>query len=273
MISNAVVAAVVDTGASYRAYRVDTPDDHIIRNASPERRGFQIESTHTPVRRQSANRLLRERYGWRGYQCVGLPEDPSRSHFSLSATRDGETIGTMTVGFETANPLNCEGAFPEEVQTLRASGRRLCEFTRLAVDPVAGTKAVLAALFHVAYIVAHRLRGVDTLLMEVNPRHVRYYERMLGARVFGSERINDKVNAPAVLLSLDFDYVTAQIEANAGRPERVAAERSLYALAFTRDEEAGIIARLTALQFQRAAKPRPFLFRLPSFRNRAAQVA
>ena len=92
MISNAVVAAVVDTGASHRAYRVDTPDDHIIRNASPERRGFQIESTHSPVRRQSANSLLRERYGWRGYQCVGLPEDPSRSHFSLSATRDGETI-------------------------------------------------------------------------------------------------------------------------------------------------------------------------------------
>ena len=42
---------------------------------------------------------------------------------------------------------------------------------------------MIAALFHVAYIIAHRLRGFDALVMEVNPRHVRYYERMLGARV------------------------------------------------------------------------------------------
>ena len=51
-----------------------------------------------------------------------------------------------------------------------------------------GRQRVLAALFHVAYIVAHRIRGYDTLVMEVNPRHVRYYERMLGARAIGEPR-------------------------------------------------------------------------------------
>ena len=269
MSSSAVVAAVVDHGGSNRIFLMDSLGDPVIRGGNPERRTFQIESNHTPVRRQSANELLKERYAWRGYHSVSLPEDLSGSHFSLSATREGKTIGTMTVGFENTNVLNCEDAFAEEVHTLRASGRRLCEFTRLAVDPGVGTKAVLAALFHVAYIVAHRLRGVDTLLMEVNPRHVRYYERMLGARVFGSERLNTKVNAPAVFLTIDFEYVKSQIEAFAGRPEAAVGERSLYALAFTRQEEAGIIARLTTLHSLPTEKPRPFAFRLPSSRPRA----
>lgn len=30
------------------------------------------------------------------------------------------------------------------------------------------------------HIIAHRLNAFDDLLIEVNPRHVRYYERMLG---------------------------------------------------------------------------------------------
>lgn len=268
MNSNAVFADVFDTGASNHIWRVGPLHDPVLRDASPEQRVFQIEAAHAHVPRQSANQLLKERYGWRGYKSVSLPDNLSGSHFSLSATREGKAIGTISVGFEDANMLNCEEAFPDEVETLRASRRRLCEFTRLAVDQGVGTRAVLAALFHVAYIVAHRLRGVDTLLMEVNPRHVRYYERMLGARVFGSERMNTKVNAPAVLLSIEFEHVKSQIEACAGRPESAATERSLYTLAFTRQEEAGIIARLTTMQAQqraqRAASPRPFMFRLPS---------
>lgn len=269
MYSSAFVAAVVESGGLSHIASVDSVGESCPLTGTPERRMFHIESAHTPVRRHSANQLLRERYAWRGYHGVKLPDDLSGSHFSLSATREGTTIGTMTVGFENPHVLNCEEAFAEEVHQLRMSGRRLCEFTRLAVDPGVGTKAVLAALFHVAYIVAHRLRGVDTLLMEVNPRHVRYYERMLGARVIGSERPNTKVNAPAVLLCLEFAYVKSQIERLAGKPAAVSSERSLYPLAFTRQEEAGIIARLTEPQLApRPERTRPFVFRLPSWPKR-----
>ena len=146
---------------------------------------------------------------------------------------------------------------------LTSSGdRQVAAFTRMEL------LAVLAALFHVAYIVAHRLRGMDSLLMEVNPRHVRYYQRMLGAHVVGGERMNAKVKAPAVLLSIDFSYVKSRIEASdlpiQGRP----AERSLYSMAFARHEEEGIVARLMALQPERPSRRRAFPFRLPSWRSR-----
>jgi hypothetical protein len=73
---------------------------------------------------------------------------------------------------------------------------------------------------------------------------VRYYERMLGARVLGEQRLNRKVNAPAVLLSIDFTYIMEQIGEFGGQEERIAEERSLYPLAFSLSQEAGMIARL-----------------------------
>jgi len=209
---------------------------------------FKIRSADSYVSRHSANVLLRHRYAWRGYHAVSLPSDQTVNRITLTATDEDATIGTITVALDGAEGLAAEDAFNDKVSELRAEGRRICEFTKLAIDPISGTKRVLAALFHVAYIVAHRLRGYDTVVMEVNPRHVRYYERMLGARVLGEERLNRKVNAPAVLLCISFDYIREQIGRFAGQPDLAADERSLYPFAFSLREEAGIIGRLMAAQ-------------------------
>src|SRR5436190_455773 len=90
-----------------------------------------------------------------------------------------------------------------KIRSADSSGRRVCEFTKLAMDSVVRSKRVLAALFHVSYIYGHLLMRYDNLLIEVNPRHVRYYERMLGFRALGEPRQNLRVGAPAVLMSLD----------------------------------------------------------------------
>lgn len=211
-------------------------------------RVFRIRSADSYVCRQHANSLLRDRYAWRGYHAVSLPSDQTTNRITLSATENDDTIGTITVALDSAEGLSAEDAFPAEMEALRRQNRRVCEFTKLAIDPISGSKRVLAALFHVAYIVAHRLRGYDALVMEVNPRHVRYYERMLGARVIGEERTNRFVNAPAVLLTIDFAYIRDQIEAFGGRADLDADERSLYPYAFSPREEAGIIARLMTAQ-------------------------
>ena len=211
-------------------------------------RRFKIASADSFVVRESTNLLLKQRYGWRGYQTVSLPSNQTANRITLTAIEGDETIGTITVGLDGLEGMNCEDAFGAEIAALRAAGHRVCEFTKLAIDPVAGTKRVLAGLFHVAYIVAHRLRGYDTLVMEVNPRHVRYYERILGARVLGAERMNQAVKAPAVLLTIDFGYIAGQIRQLGGRPELSPADRSLYSLAFSAREEAGIITRLMSAQ-------------------------
>ena len=211
-------------------------------------RRFKIKTAEAEVRRGMVNRLLKTRYGWRGYTEVRLPTDRSVQKFTLMAVEEDTTIGTITVSMDGPQRLSVDDTFPEEVQALRAQGRKLCEFTKLAVDPTVGTKRVLAALFHVAYIVAHRIRHHDTLLIEVNPRHVRYYQRMLGFKALGGERLNRSVNAPAVLLTVDFSYVMGEIGRLAGHPERMSTDRSLYSAFMSLREEAAILSRMQSKQ-------------------------
>jgi hypothetical protein len=212
-------------------------------------RSFKIRAADTAGHRSCANILVKRRYAWRGYQSVSIPDDPTGSLITLNATESDATIGTITIGLDGPRGLLAEDTFPDEVARLRATSRRICEFTKLAMDPTTGAKQVLASLFHVAYIVAHRLRGCDMLLMEVNPRHVAYYRRMLGCQVLAAERTNRRVNAPAVLLCLDFAYTREQIGRFAGQPERAATERTLYPYSFSLAEEAGIICRLRDLDW------------------------
>jgi hypothetical protein len=192
--------------------------------------------------------LVTERYGWRGYQTVNLPTDQTSHRVTLTANENGKTIGTITIGMDGPEGMACEDAFKEEIAELRADGARICEFTKLAIDPECGSHHVLAGLFHTAFVVAHLMRGYDGLVLEVNPRHVRFYERVIGAHVLGRERTNRFVNAPAVLLGMSFAEVRQRIaEARQSGPDALGAH-SLYAFAFSDREEAGILARLMSAQ-------------------------
>jgi hypothetical protein len=75
---------------------------------------------------------------------------------------------------------------------------------KLAIDKV--SKRVFAALIHISYIYAHNIHGYTDYVIEVNPRHVMFYKRMLGFRDFGGKRECTRVGAPAVLLRLELDY-------------------------------------------------------------------
>ena len=227
---------------------VENPRIDLLPDGTAGPRRFKIKTAESGDRRSLVESLLKSRYAFRGYNQVSLPTDQSVHRFTLVAIEDDETIGTITVAFDGQQGLSSEGAFLPEVNALREQGRRICEFTKLAIDPTIGTKRVLAALFHVAHIVAHRIRGFDTLLIEVNPRHARYYERMLGCKVLAAERHNPTVNAPAVLLMAEFSYIMAQIGEFGGQPDRAAGERSLYPFAFALSEEASIISRMKARQ-------------------------
>jgi hypothetical protein len=124
------------------------------------------------------------------------------------------------------------------------------------MDSVVQSKRVLASLFHVAYIYAHRLMQFDDLLIEVNPRHVRYYERMLGFEALGRPRLNPRVDAPAVLMRLRFSHAHEEINKFGGWAEYSTVERSLYPLFFSVAEEAAIIGRLHRSQPDSVYEPR-----------------
>ena len=217
-------------------------------NSMPEsydgQRLFKIRAADSNGHRSSASILINKMYATRGYTTTGLPAEGTPNRITLMACEHHETIGTMTVGFDSDNGLLVDELFQEQVDGLRERGRRVCEFTKLAIDSSVKSKRVLASLFHTAYIYAHRVHGFQDLLIEVNPRHVRFYERMLGFVVKGPERMNPRVNAPAVMLALDFSHAHAQIARFGGKPHLAETERSLYPYFFSVGEEAGIVGRL-----------------------------
>lgn len=239
-----VIGVPFETPAALRSLLLDAR----IASRAPEVEGrerlFKIRAADSGGHRSSANILINRMYASRGYSSTGLPAQASAHRLTLTACEHDDVMGTITVGFDSPAGLNVDGLFRQEVDALRDEGRRVCEFTKLAVDTGVKSKRVLASLFHVAYMHAHRVERCQDLLIEVNPRHVRYYERMLGFVVKSAPRLNRTVNAPAVLMALDFAHAHAQIARFGGKPQLAATERSLYPYFLSVGEEAGIVARL-----------------------------
>lgn len=214
------------------------------RSADYGRRVFDIQVADGGSERSEASLLIDRMYATRGYLSSGLAHCADDDRITLVASEAGLTIGTITMGFDARDGLMVDDLFGSEVDALRERGLRLCEFTKLAVDRAVRSRRVLASLFHSAYIYALPIKGADRLLIEVNPRHVGYYRRMLGFQALSEARVNRRVAAPAVLMMLDLSHARAQI-AVLGGLHGVAApeERSLYPWFFSSAEEQQIIAR------------------------------
>ncbi|MEO8441662.1 MAG: N-acetyltransferase [Betaproteobacteria bacterium] len=139
-----------------------------------------------------------------------------------------QVMATLTVRFDSLEAgLLAETLYAKEIDQFRATGRKTCEMTKLAVDPRYGSKELLASLIQVAYLYAHAVRGASDLLIEVNPRHAGFYKRMLGFKELGDRRMCPRVNAPAVLLHVELDYMRQQIARHAGHG-RHSSEKTLY---------------------------------------------
>jgi len=207
---------------------------------------FKIRLASTEAQRESASYLIQRRYAWRGYEVNGTPsQTPTR--ITIAAHDPDGIVGTVTVGLDSCEGLFIDGLYAEEANLLRRDGRRVAEFTKLAVDNNMHSKPLLAALFHIAYICARRIHRCTDLLIEVNPRHATFYRRMLGFEPFGEERGDPRVGAPAVLLRLCLAHAQAEIARLGGRIELAASTRSLYPYFFSAKEELSVERRLRAL--------------------------
>lgn len=204
---------------------------------------YGIRLLDTPDGRNSASMLINKMYAWRGYGSNHtLSNDPNR--ITLNASDKGEIVGTVTIGIDSSSGLAGDVIFKDELDRLRAAGARLCEFTKLAFDTSVRSKAALANLFHLAVIYARDLHGCTDIVIEINPRHRRFYEHMLGFKREGELKMHPRVNAPAYLLRVNLDYVTEQIQRYGGTWTSESKERSFYPFFFSPREEAGIRNRL-----------------------------
>ena len=205
--------------------------------------GFKIRVARLGDRPREAGRYVERRYTGRGYTISKVQDLP----LSFIAYDEGQLVGTVSVRLDSEKGLSADELYRKEIDALRSAGARLCEFTRLAVDKTAASKPVLAGLFHTAYLYASVIRGYTHAVIEVNPRHVAFYGRALCFDPIGDERLNARVNAPAVLLCAPFATIAEGIAKFAGKPDAPGAGRSLFAYGFPPVDEPGVLRRLREL--------------------------
>ena len=210
-----------------RQIRAEQPDETDAHELDVDERTFQIRLANTETVRSHASSLIHRMYASRGYTVNNpLQENPHRVTMTIS--EEDKVIGTITLGIDSPSGLLADEIFKDEVDAYRARGRKVCELTKLAFDPTTRSKTALASLFHIIFIYLRRVQKCTDIFIEVNPRHRRFYERMLGFRKHGPKKMNPRVNAPAYLLCVETDYVEEQIQKMGGTSSHDNAEKSLY---------------------------------------------
>jgi hypothetical protein len=206
---------------------------------------FKIRLAGLPEARRDADSLVQKRYARRGYRTSATLVTANVCTFS--AYDEGRLAGTVSLRLDSKKGLAADELYRAETDALRAEGRRICEFTRLAVDTAHVSQPVLAGLFHAVFLFAQELRDFNFVVIEVNPRHVGFYRRTLGFDVIGAERHNPRVGAPAVLMGVSFRDIGDNLHRHAGQGKHAATARNLYTYGFSAAEEAGILGRLRSL--------------------------
>lgn len=213
------------------------------RDSSPDGQRIVLRSSDLgdvdlrAVAHEAGDRLVSRRYASRGYK-LGMSAD-----MTIGAFWEGRLVTTLGLRRDRGG-LAADQSFPDEMAELRDAGVQLCEFTRLAGEPEGPSKLVLASLFHLAYLQAFHHWSAQRLVIEVNPRHQGFYERMLGFQAHGGQRLHRSVGAPAVLMSLCLVQSHAR-RARHGRRSAGDTSRSLFPHFFAAGEEAQLLERLS----------------------------
>ena len=169
--------------------------------------GYHIRPVHDEQQRSLVSELVQRRYAWRGYNTEALDYPVADvNRLTLAAWQYGELAATLTLGRDSPLGLQTDALYSRELMRLRHPQRVLCEVSRLAVDPDFGGPELLRSLFASALEYGRRLFAVSDVVIGINPRHARYYQRRLGFRQIGALRHCRRVEAPVVLLHQELDH-------------------------------------------------------------------
>jgi hypothetical protein len=210
------------------------------------RNGYHIRAMPTQgLLRSNVEQLIQRMYARRGLstdQPVASMGQPGQT--TLVACNGDLAFGTLTVGVDMGSGLLADTLYRPQIDAARGNGARVCEVTRLAMDPKLSTPEAMATIFHLGFIVARLLHGMTDSFIEVHPRHTGYYRRMLGYRVAGPHLICPRVGAPAVLMHLPLAHAEQQAMRYGGTGH--ARARNLYRLFFSPTEQQSVLRALSS---------------------------
>jgi hypothetical protein len=234
-----------DPSSLQGGYNADIDSNYLAGHDINEER-FNIRLANSDHLRESASILIKKMYEWRGYSSHNsLPHNPNT--ITLVTESAGRTVATMTLCLDTDDELPADDNFGDMLDELRLNKRRLCEPTKLAIEKNLPNR-VFASMIHISYIYARNIHKLTDYVIEVNPRHVMFYKKMLGFREMGEERLCTRVDAPAVMLRLSMEEMGEQIRKFGGQYEQCGRNRTFYPYFFSPEDEKGITGRLLAGQ-------------------------
>lgn len=122
-----------------------------------------------------------------------------------------EVVGTLTIVVDGNQKLPCDELFSVELNSMRQGGAKVAEVVRLAISSdYQNSKEILVGMFNLVCNYIKNVAGCSDLLIEVNPRHVKYYQKLLLFKVMSDIKECHRVEgAPAVLLCLNKSDVLA----------------------------------------------------------------
>ena len=171
---------------------------------------LHIAIATTAKQLSAARELVRMRYAWRGYEA-GDSDRPSDCDITFVVTSTAATLGTLTLRLDGPQGLSAEAAYGDVIESFRSAGHRVCELTRLALAESVDSRTVLSSLFSLAHAVGRALHDVTHVFIEVNPRHVAFYSRVLGFVVEASGKLCERVRAPSTLLQIEIEKLEKRL--------------------------------------------------------------
>ena len=172
-------------------------------------RGVDIRPARTPKQHGLTNSLVQRMYAGRGYRTEARrPPLDEQNRVPLAAWHYEEVVATLTLRRDSPIGLLADAHYGNVLDGLRGPDRVVCEVSRLAIDPDFSSRDLLNNLFSAALDYGREHFSASDAVMEVNPRHVRYYERCLGFQQIGDVCRCLRVDAPAVLMHQEIDGIT-----------------------------------------------------------------
>lgn len=232
---------------SPQQYRISINPENYPSHTTPDcllqRNGYSIHLVNSLKQRIKATTLIKRMYASRGYNTDSASVFSHKPNEFAFLAMVGETAaGTLTLRLDSSEGLLADALYQQEINDFRAQGRRVCELSKLVLDPQHGLKEMIAVLFQFAYIYARNICQTTDFFCEVNPRHALPQKRMFGFQQIGERKTCPRVNAPAVLLHLDADYIKQQTANSQGRTDQKT--KNLYHHFLSQHEERAIAQRV-----------------------------
>ena len=163
---------------------------------NPADETFAIRRAHTAADLEAAYRLVHDSFVEKGYinqQPGGMrirPYEmvPQTATFICEHKERGEIVAVMSVVVDSLDMgLPSDHAFQDELDELRSQGRRVCEFTNLAVAGKYWRSNAFTALTQACHAQA-KFTNCDNIFIAISPGHAQFFESILGFERRGEPR-------------------------------------------------------------------------------------